>query len=67
MYTRDHTGRVVYVVCHLKVPKQQAQTEESRNKDGDCARQIEKTVVEEEPHKASTKGDNENKKSTHKY
>jgi hypothetical protein len=42
LYTRDHTGRVVSVVRHLKVPKEQVHTEESRNKDGDCARQIEK-------------------------
>ncbi len=31
MYTRDHTGRVVSVVCHLKVAKEQVQTKENRN------------------------------------
>jgi hypothetical protein len=51
------------VVCRLKVPKEQLQTKESRNEDSDCARQIEKEAVEEDPHKASAKGDNENKKN----
>jgi hypothetical protein len=51
----------------LKVPKEQVQAKESRNKGSDRARQIEKIAVEEDPHKASTKGDIKNKKSTHKY
>lgn len=34
VYTRDHTGRVVSVVCSLKVPKEhQVQSTEGRNED----------------------------------
>jgi hypothetical protein len=30
VYTRDHTGRVASVECHLKVPKEQVQSTDSR-------------------------------------
>jgi hypothetical protein len=33
VYTRDHTGRVVSVVCSLKVPKEQVQSTAGRNED----------------------------------
>ena len=34
VYTRDHTGRVMSVVCSLKVvPKEQVQSTEGRNED----------------------------------
>jgi hypothetical protein len=79
VYTRDHTGRVVSVVCHLKVPnKEQVQsTDESRNEDGDvvhCDCQIKEIVLqagEQDLHKhattdlhATTDRDNKKKKST---
>ncbi len=73
VYTRDHTGRVVSVECHLKVPKEQVQSTDNRTKDGhvvhcDCGI---KKVQGEDQHKASTNlhatdGDKkEKKKSTH--
>jgi hypothetical protein len=56
VYTRDHTGRVVIVECHLKLPKEQVQSTDSRNKDGHvvhCDCRIEKMQGEDQ-HEAIT-------------